>query len=799
MYYDKTAQILSALRGMLGEATFHRALREYGRSWIGPSSLSERLLQHDRGCVEAGSRLVLEYVVLRGVAARSGDRECEKGWMLRRDHDRGSRARAHADQPRDHARGRQNVERVRVPASVWLHGARTYVARVPRAPEVMRVEIDPDGFFPDMDRSNQLWTTARGDARARLIAPAPRLSVAVPCSSPCQRTDRSFGVLLMRLFLPPRSPSPLHIPPPLRTSPKRRQVRREAGGRSGTPDSAARMSSDPVLRGMQWRLVGPFRGGRAVAVTGDPVETPAPSTWERSTAACGRRSMRAQPGGTSPTAIRRSRPSAQSPWRHPIATSSTSARARPTSAKTSPSATACIARRTAAEAGSTLGSSKREQIATVRVDPKNPDNVYVAAYGHAFGPNAERGVYHSSDGGATWKRVLFVDDSTGAIDLAMDPTNPRILYASMWRFQRYPWGFSAGGGKSGLWKSTDGGDTWTELTDNPGMPEVPIGRIGISVSGAMPNRLYAYVETSPDDSLGGIYRSENSGATWARVNGDQEFMVRPWYYSLITADPQNPNVVYNLNLSTYRSIDGGHTFERLRVPHGDDHLLVDRPARFESHDRGKRWRRDDLARRRRELVIAGHAAHLAVLSRVRGRRVSVSSVRRAAGQLERPHREPLRRRRDHASGLGCAPVRRVGLPHGESCELGRLVRRGLLRTDPASQHQDERGARHQRRASELRRVRGEGHAASLPVDLPPAHVAAREVCDVRDRAARIPHDERGRDVAGDLPRSYGARPRDARSCGRTDHARRDRHRGVRDDLRLRRIAGKGGGAVGGLR
>ncbi|MEP7088115.1 MAG: glycosyl hydrolase, partial [Gemmatimonadota bacterium] len=322
-----------------------------------------------------------------------------------------------------------------------------------------------------------------------------------------------------------------------------------------TADSSAHISSDPVLRSLQWRPVGPFRGGRAVAVTGDPVEkrtfyfgavdggvwktVDAGATWRSLTdgtsniASVG--AIAVAPSdrnviyvGTGETDFRedltvgdgmyRSTDGGQS-WKH-------------------------------------IGLEKTEQIAAIRVNPRDPDDLFVAAYGHAFGPNPDRGVYRSRDGGTTWKRVLFVDDSTGAIDLAMDPTNPRILYASMWRFQRFPWGFSAGGGKSGLWKSTDGGDTWTELTDNPGMPDVPIGRIGVSVSASMPNRIYAYVETSPDDSLGGIYRSEDSGANWKRVNGDQTFMVRPWYYSLITADPQDPNVVWVMNLGTHKSIDG---------------------------------------------------------------------------------------------------------------------------------------------------------------------------------------------------------------------------------------------------
>ncbi|MGH7626480.1 MAG: WD40/YVTN/BNR-like repeat-containing protein [Gemmatimonadaceae bacterium] len=218
-----------------------------------------------------------------------------------------------------------------------------------------------------------------------------------------------------------------------------------------------------------------------------------------------------------------------------------------------------------------VGLEDTRHIAAVRVDPHDPNLVYVAAMGHAFGPNPERGVYRSRDGGATWRRVLFLNDSTGAIDLALDPANPRILYAAMWKFQRFPWGFSAGGGRSGLWKSTDGGDHWTELTNHAGLPDGPIGRIGITVSPARPSRLWASVEAR--DSSGGIFRSDDAGATWSRVNSDQKFMVRPWYFSGITADPANENTVYALNLETWRSIDGGTTFSRVRVPHGDDHTL----------------------------------------------------------------------------------------------------------------------------------------------------------------------------------------------------------------------------------
>ncbi|HKO14915.1 MAG TPA: glycosyl hydrolase [Gemmatimonadaceae bacterium] len=220
-----------------------------------------------------------------------------------------------------------------------------------------------------------------------------------------------------------------------------------------------------------------------------------------------------------------------------------------------------------------LGLDDARHIARIVVDPRDADVVFVAAMGHGAGPNPMRGIFRSRDGGHTWDRVLFVDDSTGAIDLAMDPKNPRILYAALWRMQRLPWGFTAGGGRSGLWKSTDGGDHWTELTFNPGMPKNLLGRIGIDVSPANPQRLYATIECPPEDSTGGIYRSDDGGRSWQRTSGDQRWMVRPWYYSVVRADPADANTMYVMNLSTWRSVDGGKTFTRIRLPHGDTHAL----------------------------------------------------------------------------------------------------------------------------------------------------------------------------------------------------------------------------------
>lgn len=337
-------------------------------------------------------------------------------------------------------------------------------------------------------------------------------------------------------------------------------------------DSARYAPAPRELRALRWRLVGPFRGGRSVAVTGDPSK---PRVFY----------FGAVDGGVWKTT------DAGASWRNITDGKSTIASVGAiTVAPNDPNVIYAgggeadlredwtygdgMYRSTdAGESWTHLGLDDARHIARIVVDPRDADRVYVAALGHASGPNPTRGVYRSTDGGKTWRRVLFLDDSTGAIDIAMDPSNPRILYAAMWRMQRTPWGFHAGGGRSGLWKSTDGGDSWSELTFNPGMPKNPVGRIGVSVSPANPRRVYATIECPPEDSTGGIFRSDDAGRTWRRTSGDQKWMVRPWYYSVVAADPADENTMYVMNLSTWRSTDGGRTFTRIRLPHGDTHAL----------------------------------------------------------------------------------------------------------------------------------------------------------------------------------------------------------------------------------
>ncbi|MEI6739411.1 MAG: glycosyl hydrolase [Gemmatimonadaceae bacterium] len=250
-----------------------------------------------------------------------------------------------------------------------------------------------------------------------------------------------------------------------------------------------------------------------------------------------------------------------------------------------------------------IGLNDTRQISKVRVHPSNPDLVYVAAQGHVWGPNAERGIFRSKDGGKSWQKVLFRNDSTGAADLVMDPTNPNVLYAGFWQAHRRPWMLVSGGAGSGMFKSTDGGDTWTELTKNAGLPKGLWGNIGISVSGANARRVYAIIEADE----GGVFRSDDAGATWARMNDERKLRQRAWYYNKIYADPKNADLVYASNVNFQVSRDGGKTWTDLRPPHGDSHdawIAPDNGDRFiegddggasVTTDAGKTWTAQDFA------------------------------------------------------------------------------------------------------------------------------------------------------------------------------------------------------------
>ena len=233
-----------------------------------------------------------------------------------------------------------------------------------------------------------------------------------------------------------------------------------------------------------------------------------------------------------------------------------------------------------------IGLEDTRQIPRIRVHPKNPDLVYVAALGHVWGPNEQRGVFRSKDGGKTWEKVLSRGNKAGAIDLILDPGNPNTIYAGFWEVYRKPWTLESGGPGGGIFKSTDGGDTWTELTRNTGMPRGMIGKVGIAVSPANSERVWAIVEAED----GGVFRSDNGGQTWTKVNEDRRLRQRAWYYTRIYADPKNVDSVYVLNVNFFRSNDGGRTYNTISVPHGDNHdlwIAPDDPNRMiQSNDGG---------------------------------------------------------------------------------------------------------------------------------------------------------------------------------------------------------------------
>jgi photosystem II stability/assembly factor-like uncharacterized protein len=217
-----------------------------------------------------------------------------------------------------------------------------------------------------------------------------------------------------------------------------------------------------------------------------------------------------------------------------------------------------------------MGLEKSRHISRIAIHPKNPDIIYAAVMGNIYKPSEERGVYKSTDGGKNWNKVLFANDQAGAVDLKMDPTNPRIIYASTWRVQRTPYSLSSGGEGSALWKSTDSGETWKEISKNEGFPEGTLGIIGVTVSPVNPERVWAMVENK---EKGGLYRSEDGGKKWSRVNEERKLRQRAWYYTRVYADTKDENVVYVLNVRYHKSTDGGKSFTTHNAPHGDHHDL----------------------------------------------------------------------------------------------------------------------------------------------------------------------------------------------------------------------------------
>lgn len=363
------------------------------------------------------------------------------------------------------------------------------------------------------------------------------------------------------------------------------------------PRVSAQMLKPDTLKGLKWRLVGPFRGGRVLAVAGVPGNA---DTYYFGAVAGG--VWKTTDAGLEWTPIFDNEP----------VSSIGSIAVAPSDPNTIYVGTgeACIRGNISfgdgvyksIDAGKTwthIGLDDTRQIGRVIVDPHNPDIVFVAALGHAYGSNAERGVFRSTDGGKHWDKVLYKDDKTGAIDINFDPDNSHILYAALWQAVRTPWSLDSGGPGSGLYKSTDGGATWKQLTGH-GLPTDVLGRIGVAAAPGG-ERVYALVEAKD----GGLFRSDDAGATWRKLDSDHRFTQRAWYFTHIFADPKDADKVYILNTGMYRSTDAGATFNSINAPHGDRHGLWIDPADTDrmiegddggatvTHDGGKSWTTED--------------------------------------------------------------------------------------------------------------------------------------------------------------------------------------------------------------
>jgi photosystem II stability/assembly factor-like uncharacterized protein len=351
------------------------------------------------------------------------------------------------------------------------------------------------------------------------------------------------------------------------------------------PASPAKPAVDPALfKSLKWREVGPYRGGRVAAVTGLAADRntyyfggTGGGVWKTTD---GGRTWKNVSDGFFGGSIGAVAVSEWDPNVIYVGGGEKTVRGNVSHGDGMWKST------DAGKSWKFVGLADSRHIPRIRIHPKNPDLVYAAVLGHLFSPNEMRGIYRSRDGGGHWERVLYVSDRAGAIDLTMDPANPRVLYATTWNVRRTPYSLESGGPGSGIWKSTDGGDTWAELSRNPGLPKGTLGIIGITVSPSNPENLYAIVEAAE----GGVFRSRDGGQTWTQTNDDRALRQRAWYYTRIYADPKDEEVVYVLNVQFHRSKDGGKTFTTIRVPHGDNHdLWIDPgdPLRMiESNDGG---------------------------------------------------------------------------------------------------------------------------------------------------------------------------------------------------------------------
>src|SRR5262245_7677745 len=342
-----------------------------------------------------------------------------------------------------------------------------------------------------------------------------------------------------------------------------------AGSADAQSSSSASTRFDPSLfNALRWRNIGPDRGGRSIACAGSPSRL-----FEYYFGATGGGLWKTTDGGTTwkpvtdgqikSSSIGGVAVSESNPDIVFIGMGETELRGNIMQGDGVYKST------DAGKSWAHSGLSDTHAISRIRIHPKNPDLVYVCALGHPYGPNDERGIFRSKDGGKTWQKVLFRSNHSGAVDLCFDPQDPKVMFASIWDAYRTSWSLSSGGPESGLFKTTDSGDTWKEITRNAGLPKGVIGKIGVSVSGADGKRVYAIVEAED----GGVFASDDSGTTWKKVSEDRRLRQRAFYYSRLYADPKALDTLYVLNTGFYKSTDGGKTYKTIRVPHGDNHDL----------------------------------------------------------------------------------------------------------------------------------------------------------------------------------------------------------------------------------
>jgi photosystem II stability/assembly factor-like uncharacterized protein len=326
----------------------------------------------------------------------------------------------------------------------------------------------------------------------------------------------------------------------------------------------------PEYDALKWRCIGPPRGGRVVAVSGDP--------RDRMTfyfGACAGGIWKTVDGGVFWRCVSDGYMGSSAVGSIAVAPSDANviyAGTGETAIRLDVSYGDGIYKSTdAGRSWKHIGLANSKFVGRLCIHPQNPDLVYAAVLGDVFGPNAERGVYRSKNGGKDWERILFRSDVAGTIDLSMDPNNPRILFASMWEARRNFWNISSGGPGSGLFRSTDGGDSWQEITRSPGLPDGMLGKIGVTISPARAGRVWALVEAEGDKT--GLYRSDDLGARWTQVSANRDLMHRPWYYTHVFADPGHADTVYVTNLQMWKSTDGGASFSEVTTRHGDNHDL----------------------------------------------------------------------------------------------------------------------------------------------------------------------------------------------------------------------------------